>query len=496
MLDEDIEDLKEERDIDGLTEYLKVGSIKERNESARALGILGAKEAVLDLRSALEDAESTVRANAALALGHIGTELEDVEGKDKVINALKEASQDDTWEVRHDTAIAMGELGSKGFEEELKELLEDDVLEVRRKAVEAVGKIDGKENVDILKKYIEESELQEEVAKALKQINREETIEPLKQLLEEGEKDVRETVTEAFKEMEPKSEEIMEILIKGTKDTSWRVREEAAEALREPHDEKLEERIDRLLELLDDEKSFVVEASLRSLGELSHELVKETIVTDEEKDHPLEIVEGIRTVVTHEEPSVRATAIEALGKAATEDSLYYILEALENEKNPRVMWAVPDALSNFDGSSLARFEKLTESLILPGLKETILAVGLGKAGSHEKEVISMITEGLEDDRWKVRQKAVESLRDMDLNEVSKKNDRKLMRRLRDKLKDNDKWVRAEASEVLGEKIKELGDRIDTSSEEESLKKRAEIESDEDVKEALQRALKKLDMAEG
>ncbi len=75
-----------------------------RSTAARALGRLGASEALIRLREiALEDEEAFVRAWAIDALGHLG----DARAVDFLLPLLR----DDSARVRGATALALGQLG-------------------------------------------------------------------------------------------------------------------------------------------------------------------------------------------------------------------------------------------------------------------------------------------------------------------------------------------------------------------------------------------------
>src|SRR5262249_1711451 len=103
----------------------------------------GNKEVVNGLRAALKDKGSAdVRANAAAALGSIGSKDKDKLAGDLVgdlIPALKDAD----WQVRRNAAAALGSFGPQAAKAAtpLAELINDKDPLARISAVEALGRI-------------------------------------------------------------------------------------------------------------------------------------------------------------------------------------------------------------------------------------------------------------------------------------------------------------------------------------------------------------------
>lgn len=456
-----IEELKDENKIEELIDLLQNGDRKEREDAAKTLGMIGSEDSIHALEERLRyDERATVRANAALALGQIdGRGVEDI---------LKEGIEDDDWEVRHDTAIAMGNLGKEEFVEDLLELTEDPESEVKKKAVEALGEIGDEDIILEIENFLEDEALKVETAKAISKLGTEETVQTLIDMYYQGGQEIREIAIEGLDDIE--CEEATDLLIEALKDSSWRIREDATTYLKERDEDKV---VEPLLERLEDEKSYVVEEVLRSLGSFEDESLLE------------EIEEKTRS----DEPGVRIAAAEALEKIDSMKSAEYLIEALERENNPRVLWSVSESLSEISKTILEDLENKINTV--SGDKKLFLSIAMTKAGfsDHVEEVIS----ALDADGWKMRQKAAEALGGIELKDMNKRSRKRSLNMLRDRLKDNDKWVRAKAVRTLADLLAEYDGEIDTKKYENEISDRKEGEIDEDVMESLDYAEDVLDI---
>lgn len=462
MTKKSVYECREDGDIETLSEYLKNGDVEERADSAKALGLIGDEKGTKYLIDALDDGSALVRANTALALGQIGGQ--------EVVEHLLNALEDDSWEVRHDAVIALGEVGGKDAVEGLGELIkEESEFEIKEKILESLGKIGEKDAVEVLKGYIDEEELHPTLARSLSSIDDENVIKPLIKLFQDGDRDTRVTVVDGLSKIEKESSLILDTLLQGLKDDIWRVREESAKAL---GDLGYEEALDDLIGILEDENDYVIEAGLESLGKLGDGA----------------IVEDISVKMDDQEASVRIASAEALGEIGDEDAVEKLLERLDVEENPRVLWSISDALSNCDISQTERLRDEME--VYTDERKYALASALGRCG--DKKAVATLLDGVKDNRWKIRQKSVEGLQDIDLEEVSNRDRESILANLRGKLEDDDKWVRQRAVKVLGEKVIELYDSYDVDKEIEALKERADIESDRDVLEVLDGVILGLD----
>lgn len=453
----DIEKLKKEKDIHSLRDILRTGTPNDRAKSAKALGLIGDKNTIEDLMNALNDEDAKVRSNAAIALGHLNAE--------KAIKNLIEALNDESWLVRHDAAIALGELGGEKVKKVLeKSIRKEDEIEVRQKIVEALGRVGDGETIELFMELIDDDDdIKLEVIKAIGDIGGEIAVEILKKKVENGDKLTRELAVKGLTNIN--SSISNEALILALEDDNWRTREEA---VRELGDRKVVKAKDKFLELLDDENDYVVIAALIALGKLRKP----------------DVVDKIENKLKSENPSIKTAVVEALGYIECERSLDILINLIDKEYHPRVLWSTPDSLS--------KIIKNRENMIKEKLKvynderKIILSIALAKAG--DTSVISELLDGIHHDSWKVRQKSVEAMREVELKDVGKNRSKKVLRTLRNTLSDNDKWVRVETSKALGEKITDVWERIEVEEEIKALKKRLSGEGDEDVIMALKYAL--------
>lgn len=455
-----IEDMKEKRDIEGLIELAEEGEDKERAETVKALGLIADSDVLPVLLKRLDDDEKTVRANAVIALSHVNGK----QAKEKIIDMV----DDDAWEVRHDTAIAMGEIKDEDFIEPLKKLVGDEEIEVKQKAIEALGEIGETKVIPFLEEYIDDIELEEEVAKAISKIGTTEALGSLTTMFKEGDRWVRETAVQGLSKID--SSEATKVLLEGLKDTSWRVREDSALALGEKGDK---DAVKPLLQLLDDDKKYVVEAALKSLGKLGDE----------------DIIEKVSHKLDDDDPSIRSAAAQTLGEVNTERSLNLIIQHIDFEENPRVLWSISEGVSKFPKDELEKIENKVKRY--EGHKKIILSVALGKAGFSS--MAPTLLDYIDDDRWKIRQKVIEALKKIDVNDLSKTQTDKAFRKLTERIEDNDKWVRTQAVLTLGNYIFDVNDDIESEEAKKALVQRMKVESDEDVKESFKEVKYLLDL---
>lgn len=458
---EKIERYKEEKKIDELIDLLESGKTKERLEAAKALGEVKNDEGLSLLKEKVmdDDEEPIVRANCILALTNF--DLEDVK------QTLKEAAQDEDWEVRHDTAIAMGEYEIEDFKECLRSLLEDEELEVRKKALESLGKIGNEEEIDTLSEYLEDGNLKKSAIKAIRYIGSKSGVLLLRDLFfESDDPEVKEIAIRGMKD--GKKEEVKSVLLEALDDESWRIREESTIII---GDLGLEDYVNELEKKLDDKNKHVIEAAARSLGKIA----------EEEKE---DVVESLSGSFDDDSPEVRIAIGDALGNIDNESSAHTLIRCIESETNPRVLWSLSESISSLSKNNLETI--LGELETVDGEKRIFLNVALTKGGlsTPVKELIPL----LESERWKERQKVIEALGSIDPNELSKSHIKKILRKLRGRLRDSDKWVRARAVETYGNYLKKLEKEIDMdiSDLKQELFELKKVEADPDVFEIIEK----------
>ncbi|MBS3781442.1 MAG: HEAT repeat domain-containing protein [Candidatus Thermoplasmatota archaeon] len=447
-----IEELKDERDIEKLIELLQESEVQIREEAVKTLGMIGAEKALSPLIERLkEDPASTVRANAALALSNLESE--------ECKTALKEAADDEDWKVRHDAAIAMGDFQEETLEEKLCSLIKDEELEVRRKAINSLGEIGDEDKISEIQGHLEDESLKKHAARAISKIGTKKAVEPLEEIYYDGDQEIREIAVQGIGKIE--REEISSVILDALEDDSWRIREEAAKILGDKEDD---EYIPNLVERLKDENKYVVEAALRSLGNL-------------DKD---EVLEAIKGKMDDEEPNIRIAVADALETTDTEKSAELLLDQLKKEDHPRVLWSISESISGISKEILKELKDEIDS-IGPN-KDIFVSISMSKAGfsSYAEDLIP----ALESERWKIRQKAAEAFGNVKMEELNKRNRKKVISKLRDRLKDNDKWVRARSVRTLGNFISKEGEEIDLEEEKKEIFEMEDTEADEDVLEAV------------
>ncbi|MEF8832292.1 MAG: HEAT repeat domain-containing protein, partial [Candidatus Thermoplasmatota archaeon] len=180
------------------------------------------------------------------------------------------------------------------------------------------------------------------------------------------------------------------------------------------------------------------------------------------------------------EPNIRIAVADALETIDTEKSAKLLLDQLEEEEHPRVLWSISESLSDISKDILRDLKTELDSISKD--KNIFVSASMAKAGfsSYAEDLIP----ALESERWKIRQKASEAFGQIKIDELNKRNRKKVVSRLRDRLKDNDKWVRARSVRTLGKILSELDGDIDREDIKEEILELKDIEADEDVLEAV------------
>lgn len=427
--------------MDELLEGLKDADPDNRAECARKLGIDGIHEAVPHLVRALKDKEPLVRANAALALGHL-------KPSGKSVEALIPMLADEEWMVRHDASMALGELGDIHAVAPLVDLLSDPVLEVRMKAVDALGKLGDEKGLQALEKHVDDLEVLDELVLAF---SRNKCNHSLIKLYDMGSDDIR---IKAIGGIEPDMAH-EEVFLRAIKDDSWRVREEAAKALGVMNTEAS---VKGLRKLLRDSSHYVVIQALRAL------------VKVDDRDS----LEKLESLGEHPEPAVRGEW--ARTTASLGGDFRDILDAFLYENDSRTKWVMAESMGEDTGFRDELKDAYRDAV---GDEKVLLACSL--AWSGDKTGIDDILDAMVDMRWKVRQKATESVTNIQWDILNKKERKALMRTMEGLLEDTDKWVRIAAIKALW--------TISRGNEEEGqvrdlLENVKESEMDPDVREAL------------
>lgn len=161
-----------------------------RAAAGRALGRLGAREAVPDLIKALDDASADVRVVAAAALWR----LPDPAATDPLLAHVKDQDKS----VREWAALALGVIADRKAVPELVRMLGDPERSVRLAALRSLGRIGDPEGMDPLVKYLRggkrDQEEKEEGVAAVASMKSEGRTSALLSLLEGAEGDAEQQI--------------------------------------------------------------------------------------------------------------------------------------------------------------------------------------------------------------------------------------------------------------------------------------------------------------
>ncbi len=195
-----------------------------RAAAGRALGRLGAREAVPELIKALSDRASEVRVVAAAALWRLPDP--------SAVPALLERVRDQDKAVREWTALALGVAADSRAVPELIRLLEDPERPVRLAAVRSLGRVNRPEALKPLARYLEtgkrDEEEKEEVVNSVASIDAPERVLTLLELLNAAGGDAKQRLRVVLALGKVGDAQTLPTLRKlGTKDDSRHVREAA-----------------------------------------------------------------------------------------------------------------------------------------------------------------------------------------------------------------------------------------------------------------------------
>jgi len=247
-------EIGDERVVEQLIQALKDENRYVREEAAMALGEIGDKRAVEPLINALKDEDSDVRMEAAEALDQMGWKPGYVTEKAYYLVAKKEwdeavklgepaveplinALKDEASSVRWEAAGALGKIGEPAVEP-LINALKDEDSSVRWGAAEALGEIGDERAVEPLINALkdEDSDVRWKAAEALVKIG-EPAVEPLIHALKDEDSDVRAAAAMALGKIG--DERAVEPLTEALEDESYQVREAAKKALADIQKQKI-----------------------------------------------------------------------------------------------------------------------------------------------------------------------------------------------------------------------------------------------------------------
>lgn len=181
-----------------------------RRTAARALGLVGAAEAIPDLLAALDARRRVPLNTVTMAIIRIGTP-----GTERLLDGLRRGSP----RARAVCAEMLGLQGTMGAVPTLTEaLLGDPVLEVRIRAARALGRIGAPGSVDALAEVMREHEpapLRAVAARALGNIGGVRPISLLRHAVESDEHIIRQNAAHALAAIGEPAREVLELLGRG-----------------------------------------------------------------------------------------------------------------------------------------------------------------------------------------------------------------------------------------------------------------------------------------
>ncbi|MEL6524196.1 MAG: HEAT repeat domain-containing protein [Chloroflexota bacterium] len=340
-------------DIDTLISYLQSDDVRYRQQAAIELSRLDDARVIAPLQTALTDADSTVRANAATAMGiHKVTEA---------VETLITLLRDDEDIVRERAATALAQIGDPRSIPALLDALEDSGTWARNRIIYVLGASQAAEAVEPLIVELDNDDVSTRgvAAWALGAIGDLRALPPLTELLSSDNASVRGNAAYALGEL-GQAESIPQ-LIAQLEDTSAEVRAKTAWALgnlSEATDDT--SMVENLIALLDDYAEiqnesahvFVCQYAAESLAQIGTHDAQTAIdawrPTAREKLLPRRIADLIRALQHHDlETRQRAIAgLQEIGQPAVQA----LITALREHDNVRVRQGAAQALGELGAS--------------------------------------------------------------------------------------------------------------------------------------------------
>lgn len=430
-----LDEIRDERSVEPLIKALSDKSWKVRGPAAKALGTIGDSRALTPLIKVLKnDVKSSVRGNAAWALGHIRPVVVDV------VPILMRALEDKDWYVRSSATIALGSIGPVTDEvvPSLMKALGDNEDLVRRSALSALGTIGpaAAEAVPALEKVLRNWRIDEYrrwlAARALGNIGYPEAamaVPALERAQRDRDKDVRKGAAEALRKIKssaPNVKELVEmkdvdrLIETALKHWDHSVRYEAA---RESGRIGGKHAVEQLCKALESEN--LGRRAMEALEEIGEPAVERLIKTLKEEDgryraaHALGVIGDKRAVpaliesLKDESRDVGGIAAAALGMIGDKRAIEPLARVLGASDDQWMREKVTIALGRLgDKRVLEPLLKEFETEVSRRWESEVsdrrkIAEALGNIG--DKRAIELLTKALKDDDEGVRKAAKEAL---------------------------------------------------------------------------------------
>ncbi|RXA20857.1 NACHT domain-containing protein [Methanosarcina sp. MSH10X1] len=315
-----------------------------RREAAKGLGMVGSERTLDPLVSALSDEDEFVRKTAAESLGEIKAET----AAKTLINKL----HDQSHLVRLEAAKALGALKVRKAIVPLLFALGDENRFVRREAASALG-----------------------------QLQSEKVLEPLIRVFKYGDSFTRQGAVRALGQINPDgvpdwiSDKVFDFIDNALKDEDKLVRREAAKALRNLSESRLERAFESLISALDNEDGEVRRLAAESLGLFDCESAVSQLVN----------------ALKSRDATVRRFAAATLGRIRSKEALQPLIEVLVLDNNGSVREEAAKALGKI--KSRKAIEPLIDALMdrnNEGRSGAAEALGRIKAGNAVDQLIAAL----------------------------------------------------------------------------------------------------------
>lgn len=304
--------MKSERAVELFINALEDDDEFVRWIATKALGEIRSDKTSGTFVSMLGDKSRFVRREAAKGLGMVGSE--------RTLDPLVSALSDEDEFVRKTAAESLGEIGSEMAAKTLINKLHDKSHLVRLEAAKALGAMKvRKAIVPLLFALGDENRfVRKEAANALGQLDSEKVLEPLIRIFKSGDSFTRQGAVRALGQINSEgipdwiSDRIFDFIDYAIKDADKLVRREAAKALRNLSESRLERAFESLTRALDSEDDEVRRLAAGSLALFDCEMAISPLIT----------------ALKSRDATVRRFAAVTLGRIRSKEALQPLIEVL------------------------------------------------------------------------------------------------------------------------------------------------------------------------
>ena len=319
-------DLRYKEVADELVEYLNNSNVDIRKAASYCFTKIVTKNALKDLIGLLNDKEEQIRANAAKALGFMGSN----DTKLALRTALK---SEKSPIVLENIILSLSNMRDKDAINTILNYLENENESVRAASFQALGGFNDKKIISNIMIGLDDESPKVKIQslRALSKYKEEEIFDIVKPLSTDDDSEVRALSLSILSKF-TKKDELETILLRGLSDDDDIVRAKAAEGLSKVENFSV---IKPLLEAAEDSSSTVRQFAVYALGKKGNmEALELLIDTLEDEDIAM----------------IRANAAYALGNINSYSAIPYLIKALTSDESPQVRYQSINALSKFENS--------------------------------------------------------------------------------------------------------------------------------------------------